>query len=170
MPFTPFHLGPGIAIKALLQSSFSLMVFGWSQILMDLQPLLVLLTGEGHLHGFSHTWIGATLLALVATLTGKYLSEIGLYVLGLNRQWQVRIAWWVAALSAFIGTFSHVLLDSVMHADMVPGAPLFTGNPLLGRVSLSVLHQFCLYTGVLGGVLFWLVDWRSRCRQRRSCE
>jgi len=170
MPFTPFHMGPGIAIKALLQGSFSLMVFGWSQILMDLQPLLVLLTGEGHLHGFSHTWVGATLLALVATLTGKYLSEIGLYVLGLNRQWQVRIAWWVAALSAFIGTFSHILLDSVMHADMVPGAPLFAGNPLLGRVSLSVLHQFCLYTGVLGGVLFWLVDWRTRCRQRKVCE
>lgn len=41
-------MGPGLLIKALLQGSFSLLVFGWAQIVMDLQPLLVLLTGEGH--------------------------------------------------------------------------------------------------------------------------
>ncbi len=41
MPFTPVHMGPGILIKALLQSSFSLMVFGWTQIIMDIQPLIV---------------------------------------------------------------------------------------------------------------------------------
>lgn len=51
MPFTPFHMGPGIAIKAMLQGSFSLMVFGWAQIVMDLQPLFVMITGEGHLTG-----------------------------------------------------------------------------------------------------------------------
>jgi hypothetical protein len=28
MPFTPFHMGPGILFKALLQGSFSLMVLG----------------------------------------------------------------------------------------------------------------------------------------------
>ncbi len=51
MPFTPFHMGPGIVVKALLQGSFSLMVFGWAQIVMDIQPLFVLISGEGHLHG-----------------------------------------------------------------------------------------------------------------------
>jgi len=54
------------------------MVFGWAQIVMDIQPLVVILTGEGHLHGFSHTYVGAALLAVVAAVTGKYLSEIGL--------------------------------------------------------------------------------------------
>ena len=41
MPFTPLHMGPGIAVKAVLQGSFSLMVFGWAQIVMDIQPLVV---------------------------------------------------------------------------------------------------------------------------------
>ena len=62
MPFTPFHMGPGILIKALLQGSFSLMVFGWAQILMDIQPLVALITSKGQLHGFSHTYIGASLI------------------------------------------------------------------------------------------------------------
>ncbi len=40
MPFTPFHMGPGLLIKAVLQGAFSLMVFGWAQIVMDIQPLV----------------------------------------------------------------------------------------------------------------------------------
>ena len=63
-------MGPGILIKALLQGSFSLMVFGWAQILMDIQPLLVIITSKGQLHGFSHTYIGASLIAIAAALTG----------------------------------------------------------------------------------------------------
>lgn len=157
MPFTPFHMGPGVAIKAVLQGSFSLMVFGWAQIVMDLQPLFVMITGEGHLHGFSHTYAGATLLALFSALTGKHLAEIGLFFLGLNRQWQVRIAWWVTVLSAFIGTYTHVLLDSIMHHDVEPFFPLTTMNPFQGFISISSLHNICIYSGMAGGVVYFAI-------------
>lgn len=159
MPFTPFHMGPGIFIKAVLQGSFSLMVFGWSQILMDIQPLIVMISGEGHLHGFSHTYIGGSLIAILAALSGKYLSELGLFILGINREWQIKIAWWVAFLSAFIGTASHVLLDSIMHSDVQPFAPVFMDNPFLGLISVQALHSLCLYSGILGGVLYFAVSW-----------
>lgn len=166
MPFTPFHMGPGIVIKAVLQGSFSLMVFGWAQIVMDIQPLIVLLSGEGHLHGFSHTYIGATLIATFSALSGKYLSEVGLFVLGINREWNVNIAWWVAFLSAAIGTFSHVLLDSIMHADVEPFAPFIFSNLFLGLISVSALHKFCLYSGLIGGLLYFSIYWM----QKRKAE
>ena len=159
MPFTPIHMGPGIAIKALLQGSFSLMVFGWSQIVMDVQPLMVMITGEGHLHGFSHTYVGATLLAIVSALSGKYLSEIGLYILGLNRHWQIKIAWGVALLSAFIGTYTHVLLDSIMHSDVQPFYPFTLYNNLQGWLSEATLHKLCLYSGIMGGIVYFAVQW-----------
>lgn len=159
MPFTPFHMGPGILLKALLQSSFSLMVFGWAQIVMDIQPLVVLITGEGHLHGFSHTYIGATLLAIFSALSGKYLSLLGLYILEMNKNWQVRIPWWVAFLSAFIGSYSHVAIDSIMHADLEPFFPLNSYNPLLGVISSELLHKLCLAPAVVGGVLYFGVNW-----------
>ena len=76
VPFTPFHMGPGILLKAVLQGSFSLMVFGWAQIIMDVQPLIVLLSGEGHLHGFTHTYLGATLIGAVSAITGKHAAEL----------------------------------------------------------------------------------------------
>lgn len=85
-------MGPGIFVKALLQGGFSLMVFGWAQILMDIQPLFVLITGDGHLHGFSHTIVGATLIGVFATLTGKYLAEIGLRIIGFGRNQPIKLA------------------------------------------------------------------------------
>lgn len=162
MPFTPFHMGPGILIKALLQGSFSLMVFGWAQIVMDIQPLLVMLSGEGHLHGFSHTFIGATLIAIAAALTGKYLALLGLYCFGLNQDWKVTITWPVALVSAFIGTFSHVLLDAVMHTDVQPWAPFNLNNAFLGWLSGEQLHGFCLGTGAVGGMLYAFVRRRGQ--------
>lgn len=164
MPFTPFHMGAGIATKALLQGSFSLMVFGWTQIVMDIQPLFVLISGEGHLHGFSHTYIGATLLAIFSALTGKYLSELGLIILGISNNSRIKIRWPVCFLSAFIGSFSHVFLDSIMHSDVEPFFPFSLNNPFLDIISVSLLHKLCLYSAFIGGAIYYLILWRNRER------
>jgi len=149
-------MGPGILIKLLLQGSFSLMIFGWTQIIMDLQPLFVLITGEGHLHGFSHTYVGATLIALFSAVTGKHISEWGLRYLGIPGYSAIRIPWWVVLVSAFIGSFSHVALDSLMHADIQPLFPFTNSNALLGLISVSTLHKVCIYSGGIGGVLYFI--------------
>ncbi|VAW63836.1 hypothetical protein MNBD_GAMMA09-1120 [hydrothermal vent metagenome] len=156
MPFTPFHMGPGILIKAFLQGSFSLMVFGWAQIVMDIQPLFVILTGHGHLHGFSHTYIGATLITIFSALSGKYLSELGLKLVGLNKQQAtINISWRVAFISSFIGTYTHVLLDSIMHTDIEPFYPLSLTNNIQGIINITLLHQLCLYSALLGAIIYY---------------
>ena len=155
MPFTPFHMGPGLLIKALLQGSFSLMIFGWTQIVMDIQPLVAMITNQGTLHGFTHTYLGAVLIAMIAALTGKHVSE---FVLSRAFPGQPHgITWWIVLLSAFIGSFSHVLLDSLMHADMAPFAPFSGANALLGLVSHAALYQFCTYAGMAGTVLYFAI-------------
>ena len=162
MPFTPVHMGPGILIKAILQGSFSLMVFGWTQIIMDIQPLLVMITGDGHLHGFSHTYAGATLLAVFSALSGKYLSELGLKILGISKEKPISIVWFVAFLSAFIGSYSHVLVDSIMHINVEPFYPLTTVNNFQGIISIEALHQLCLYTGLIGAAIYYVVNWQIK--------
>lgn len=156
MPFTPLHMGPGLLVKAVLQGSFSLLVFGWAQILMDIQPLVVILTGDGHLHGFSHTFIGATLIGAVAALSGKYAAEFGLRVIREARHLPVR--WPVAWGSAFIGSYSHVLLDGVMHTDVEPFAPFHDGNPFQALISIDALHTLCLVSAGLGAVLYYAIS------------
>ena len=156
MPFTPVHMGPGIFLKALFGGSFSLMIFGWTQIVVDLQPLYVLFKGEGHLHGFSHTYLGATLLAVVAAMTGKWLSEFFLWRMGLNLGRRLKLSWIVVFFSAFIGSYSHVFLDSIMHADVRPFFPVSEQNPFLQFISTGMLHIVSLVFGMVGAVLYFI--------------
>jgi hypothetical protein len=53
MPFTPFHLGPGAAVKAIAGDDFSFIVFGGAQALMDIEPLVHMVRGDAVLHGLS---------------------------------------------------------------------------------------------------------------------
>ena len=58
MPFTPFHVGPAIPVKAAMDKKFSLLTYAWAQVVMDLQPLIVILTRRGRTHGITHTFVG----------------------------------------------------------------------------------------------------------------
>ncbi len=62
--------------------------------------------------------------------------------------------------AAFMGTYSHVFLDSMMHADLLPFYPWTRSNGLLDIVSYEQLHLFCFLTGVIGMVIFGIM--RSR--------
>ena len=160
MPFTPLHMGPGLVVKAALDKKFSLMVFGWSQIVIDLQPLFVLTTGRGELHGFSHTLVGATLIGLLCGATGKHLGELGLRILREPRH--MPIGWGVSFASAFIGTYSHIFIDSVMHVDVLPLLPFSKDSPLRGIISINDLHWVCLAAAVVGGLAWYAVDRRKQ--------
>ena len=158
MPFTPLHMGAGISGKAVLQGNFSLMVFGWSQIVMDLQPLVVMLTHEGEMHGASHTFVGAAALGVISAVTGKYLTEWTLNFLSFGRRSRVVIHWWVAFISALLGTFSHVLMDALNYSDVEPFWPFSSVNPLLlFGVTSYQLAMFCIYSAIAGVVVYVVV-------------
>ncbi len=159
MPFTPLHLGPGAAFKGIGGDRFSFMVFGGSQVLMDIEPGARMILGTPILHGPSHTILGAFLIGAVATLIGKPISEFALRILSITSN---SIAWSASAAGAFIGTFSHVFLDAIMHADMLPWAPFSESNQLLGLISLTAIHNLCFVLGILGGLIVILRSRASR--------
>ncbi len=156
MPFTPLHMGPGLLLRGSVRGGFSLMVFGWTQILIDIEPLVGMLTDREQLHGWSHTWIGATLIALLATVTGKYLGAWGLRLLRLPQF--LPITWGAALAGALLGGWSHIVLDSIMHFDIQPLRPFSIENGLRQAISLEALHLLCLGTAALGAALFF---WRN---------
>lgn len=147
-------------MKAIGGRHFSFMVFGGAQVLMDLEPLVRLIAGSSIVHGPTHSVPGALLIGAVAALTGKPVSEFVLRLLRIRHQ---PISWLASCMGAFLGTFSHVLLDAIMHGDTQPWWPLSSANPFLGLVSLRKLHLACL-----AGVALWLlVDTWRKFRQRR---
>lgn len=161
MPFTPLHMGPALVVKAVARRHFSLMVFGFSQVAMDVEPLVRIIRGDALLHGFTHTYAGATLIGIASVLLGRPICQ---YLLGFWKpdpgapfmSWlrgPAVISWPAAIASAFIGTYSHVFLDSVMHSDMQPLAPLSSANVLLHVVSVETLHAACVLSGLLGALM-----------------
>lgn len=147
MPFTPIHLGPGLAFKAIGGRNFSFMVFGGSQILMDIEPLIGILHNKPILHGPTHTLLGALILGAIAAAIGK---PISVFVLKLLKIRHDPFTWLAAISGAFVGTYSHVLLDGIMHSDMSPWWPLSSGNPQLGIISIGQLQFGCFLAGALG--------------------
>jgi len=150
MPITPFHFGPGAAIHAIAPKHVSFLAFCSANVLIDIEPLYYMVTGQYPLHRFLHTYIGATIImvatALIFFFALKLASLVGLPNLF---QWQ-SLKPLPICLGAAAGSYSHIVLDSVMHADIVPLSPFSEVNVLYQLVSLGELHLFCVFAAVLG--------------------
>jgi hypothetical protein len=163
MPATPFHLGPGLLIKAAAPRSFSLAAYSVAQVVIDIESGYYLLKGDYPVHRQAHTFFLGGLIGLVC---GLIVSRIG-------RAWAkprdaipealaVEYRLLIAAYSGLFGGVFHSFLDGIMHADMRPLRPFSDANPLLGVVSIQVLYLFCIVTGILGAAL--LLAWERRRR------
>lgn len=147
MPFTPIHLGPGLAFKAIGGRHFSFMVFGGSQVLIDIEPLIGILQNKPLLHGVTHTLLGALIIGGIAGIVGRPISSIALKILKIPHH---PLTWLASFSGACIGTFSHIFLDSLMHSDISPWWPFASGNRLLDVIAIDQLHIACLVSGIVG--------------------
>lgn len=145
MPFTPFHFGPALFLKTAFRT-FSFLLFVFSQIVIDLEPLYFMVRDDYPLHRLFHTFAGCNLVIIISVLLGKPLCELWLrisnYLLRLHLKTQ--ISWRAAFVSAAAGAYSHVLLDGFMHRDMEPFWPFVSGNPMLEFRLGAYVAKFCL--------------------------
>ena len=164
MPFTPFHFGPGAAVKAAAPRHFSFTMFVFTNIVIDVEPLYFMLANDWPIHRFFHTYAGATIAAVASFLAGRPVCAWAI------RLWNSRLseaqARWLraepriealpAAAGALIGGWSHVLLDSLMHSDMEPLAPFAAGSGMTHLVSIAQLELFCAVAGAFGAAVMLL--------------
>jgi len=163
-------MGPGLAIKALAGGRFSVLTFGIAQVAMDIEPLVGMIRGSSVLHGPTHTYLAACFIAIVVAAVSPPICR------PILRRWNRELVFhrlgWLAApesfapvaviAGAFVGTLSHVVLDSIMHSDISPLAPWSDANALLGLISIGALHQFCVLLGLLG-IVGWIgIAWRKQ--------
>jgi membrane-bound metal-dependent hydrolase YbcI (DUF457 family) len=158
VPFTPFHFGPGALVHCAAPKHISFLAFCGANVVVDVEPLYYMLTHQYPIHRFFHTYIGATIAGLIFVLLFALVRRFAMPLLRIVRLEDLRVR--AVALGAFAGTYSHVLLDSMMHPDMRPFAPFSDANPLLTAVSLRALHGFCVVAGVVG--LGWIAFRRSQ--------
>jgi len=168
MPFTPYHVGPGIAAKAILQDHFSLIIFSATQVVMDLQPLVVMLTGRGETHGSTHTFLGATVLGIASALAFRYPTRWLLNLFLPRNRPKVVLSWRTAFFSALSGTISHALIDALIYADVEPFWPFTITNPLRIGITTSQMITFCWVSGVIGIILYVIIRLIRRAKPGTS--
>ena len=160
MPLTPIHMGPALAAKAVAPNKFSLLTFGLTQVVIDGEVAFHIIMGDWPLHQHLHTYLGATVVAVLTIMLGRPLLEraIGLWnrLAAPDREsilwFEPRIPMLAAVTGAVTGSYSQVLLDSIVHSDLRPFAPWSDSNGLLGIVPAAYLVMACLSLGALGAI------------------
>ena len=167
MPFTPYHFGPGLLLGIIFFPFVDLATLLIASVILDLEPLsIIILNLPLPLHGFFHTYLGATVVSLLLTVCiwplRKHLNEI-VSIFGLHQQSSFR----QILPAGLIGTYSHVFLDSFLYAEMNPLYPLL-GNPFLNLVSSISIYDFCVIFGLLGFVLYVIRFYRSLSSRKET--
>jgi membrane-bound metal-dependent hydrolase YbcI (DUF457 family) len=129
-------------------------------VISDVEGFLALVTGHGPLHGPFHSMLGAFLLAILTSI----ISQLFWYFL---RWSKIEIPFFpepnskIIVCSAFIGTFSHILLDAFLYSEMNLSWPLPYFNPLYGLLNSPFIYNFCVICGILGFIILLWKFWKE---------
>jgi len=166
MPFTPLHWGPGLLIGLLAFPWLDLPCLLIASVIVDVEPLVLMMQGAPVLHAFFHTHLGATIAGLALSpivYVSKGLLQALLRFFGLEQSTSsLKIV-----VTSLIGTNFHVFLDSFLYPEMHPLFPL-VGNPFYGMLTSSQIYLFCIVGFAAAVPLYLFRMWRARSGQVSS--
>ncbi|MDH5460867.1 MAG: hydrolase [Candidatus Bathyarchaeota archaeon] len=151
MPFTPFHLGPALALGLPTRKYIHAPTFIIANVIVDVEPLVVLFLGSRYpLHGYLHTFLLASLIGLIF---GYVMSSAERFfqplfkMLFLETGDKLKLKSFV--LAGALGTILHVLLDSPLYTDIQPFYPVIA-NLLYNPALSSEIYNLCVWLGIVG--------------------
>ncbi|ODS37555.1 MAG: hypothetical protein A7315_13320 [Candidatus Altiarchaeales archaeon WOR_SM1_79] len=151
MPFTPFHLGPGLALGMLLRNWINIPAILLASVIVDARAIYCVFIGHCPLHGFFHTFAGAAILGLlVIALIWSFrmqLSKIS-KILKIEQDYSLQSI----TAGAFIGVWLHILLDAFLYPEIHPFWPIEGNTLLLGVLSNSAVYGLCIIGFLIGGL------------------
>ena len=157
MPFTPYHLGPGLLVGLLLLSFIDFPTFLIASVIVDVEPFLVLTLNLNYpLHGFFHSLLGGTLLALPLALVMYRIRDKISPLLSFFKLEQ-KVSFKRALAAALSGIYIHILLDSRGYTDIQPFYPS-NYNPLLTTGIFAGLdaYIYCIWS-FFGAAIIYVI-------------
>jgi hypothetical protein len=161
MPFTPYHFGPGLLVKAALRDRFSFAAYALAEVVIDTEVLINIIQRRRPLHGKLHTLVGAVATGLVI---GIALHLVGRYLLNSypklkQKKWlHIEFALPATLLGGVMSGIGGSLLDALMHADVELFWPFYTGNPLIDATDANIIYIGCILSAIVGAlILLWRV-------------
>jgi len=155
MPFTPFHLGPGLGLGLPLRKYLHAPTFLLANVIVDMEPFLVLFLGLRYpLHGYLHTFLLAIPLGIVLGyamfLLERFLQplyKIFLFETGDSLSLKSFI------VAGVLGVGFHVLLDTPLYSDITPFYPIIA-NPFYNPALILEIYSLCVWMGGIGIIYY----------------
>lgn len=126
-----------------------------SSVIPDVEPLYVVTFRPSPplpLHGFFHSYLGASILGVLAAVVLYPLRGVSSRIMrafGLPQKSSFK----TILLTSLFGVYSHVFLDSFLYGEMKPFYPL-GANPFFGLVSQGAVYMFCGVSFLPGFILY----------------
>jgi membrane-bound metal-dependent hydrolase YbcI (DUF457 family) len=155
MPFTPFHFGPALFFGLLLFAFIDFPTFIIANVVVDIEPLLVVLLGLDYpLHGFFHSFVGGSILAVGLAFVMIQLSGITGKVMRFFRLEQ-KVSRKRVVVASFLGVYFHILLDTPLYPDIRPFYPLDINPFFFSDVFISIyVYMFCIFSFLIGIIIY----------------
>ena len=153
MPYTPFHFGLHACVGLVFRRKFDLPMFIGANVVIDLEPLVVMWFDLRYpLHGYLHTLLFGGLAGVVFAFLAHPLRSLICRLMCLLRLgYRPSLGWML--LSAVLGAWLHVLLDSFLYYDIQPFYP-YPANPFLNLFSETQIYVTCLLSFPIAGILY----------------
>jgi len=156
MPFTPFHFGPSALVSLPLQKYIDVPVFVLANVVIDFEPLVVIVfdleyRGHEHFHNF-----------LVGALVGILWGVIAYFGRGILKRIMrmLRLPYTTnfrkMLISAVLGVWFHVIVDSIGYRDVKPFYPL-DFNPMIGIMSRSMVYLICMLSFIPAIMMVYVI-------------
>lgn len=165
LPFTPFHFGPALLIGLIFFPYLFLPAILLGSVIVDIEPLTFLLLDLPVAHLFFHTFLGATLTALVLAGSIMLLRRVFERLMTLIHFPQTGSPLTIT-LGALSGAYAHILLDAFLYPEMQPFWPLL-GNPFLGLASSATVYFFCILCFIAAIPVYIFQIWRIKQQAKK---
>jgi membrane-bound metal-dependent hydrolase YbcI (DUF457 family) len=155
MPFTPFHLGPGLGLGLPLRRYLHAPTLLLASVIVDVEPFLVLFLGLRYpLHGYLHTFLFAVPIGLVLGYAMFLLERLlqplyRIFLLETGNGLSLRSF----VVAGGLGTGLHVLLDTPLYAEITPFYPITTNPFHMPSLTLEI-YALCVWMGAFGIVYY----------------
>jgi membrane-bound metal-dependent hydrolase YbcI (DUF457 family) len=165
MPFTPYHLGPALFVGLLLLNFIDLPTFLIASVIVDVEPFLVLTLNLNYpLHGFFHSFLGGTLVAVPLALV-MYRIRDKFSPLMCFFKLEQKVSFKRILAAALSGVYLHILLDSLGYTDIQPFYPS-NYNPFLTTGISAGLASYiiCIYSFFGAAIIYTIrliLIWRK---------
>lgn len=163
MPFTLYHFGPSSFIGLTFRRWLDVPVFVLANVMVDIE---VLFTIEYPRHPYAHTLLIGTGVGIAWALAARFIFKYELMYLMRFLRLAYEPKFGKMLISAILGVWLHVLIDSIYHYDVRPFWP-GEARPFFNIIDQSHAENVCLAFGI-AAIIPYIMAVRAFLKEERA--